>query len=359
VGLGRSRHQQCLRHAIWVRRGRPPRIRSRHPSRIYDWDRSREDCLPVGRRLNSKLPGCCKTYIASLESNITRHRLLERLYDAHTGTYTHDERARKIILINEEGKVYMRRAEKICRKIKCCRIAFSPEVAIWIRRVQVYHSILRYHKGNIKNCGDLKRAARRCNIADPLQIPIKEIVLRLEACKKECLFYREHGKRFRRKHLEERKRVAKENKDEEAFARISAIIQREHQRDFWRRLNYVTGEKRTRSATTIQVEGQGGAIMERTTQDTVERGFLAMCITSGTHSREKPRYAMVTSSKTSDTSQIPLPHTPYWMEHTRCLQSLTQQRPSYSPKLQESANSFQKTPCPSQSHPANGNITGR
>jgi len=96
-------------------------------------------------RLNSKLPGCCKTYIASLESNIARHCLLERLYDAHTGTYTHDERARKIILIDKEGKAYMRRAEKICRKIKCCSIAFSPEAAIWIRRVQVYHSILHYH----------------------------------------------------------------------------------------------------------------------------------------------------------------------------------------------------------------------
>ncbi len=111
-------------------------------------------------RLNSKLPGCCKTYIASLESNIARHCLLERLYDAHTGTYTHDERARKIILIDKEGKAYMRRAEKICRKIKCCSIAFSPEAAIWIRRVQVYHSILHYHKGKIKNRGNLKCAAR-------------------------------------------------------------------------------------------------------------------------------------------------------------------------------------------------------
>ena len=94
--------------------------------------------------------------------------------------------------------------------------------------------ILHFHKGKIKNRGNLKRAARQCNIADPLRIPIKEIVLRLEACKKECLFYREQGKRFRRKHLEERKRVAKDNSDKEAFASISAIIQREHQQDFWR-----------------------------------------------------------------------------------------------------------------------------
>ena len=92
---------------------------------------------PVGRRLNSKLPGGCKAYIDSLESNISRHRLLERLYDAHTGTYSNAERAQKIIQIDKEGKAYMRQAEKICRKIKCCRIAFSPEAAIWIRRVQV------------------------------------------------------------------------------------------------------------------------------------------------------------------------------------------------------------------------------
>jgi hypothetical protein len=80
-----------------------------------------------------------------------------------------------------------------------------------------------------KNCGNLKCAARQCNIADPLTMPIKEIVFQLEACKKEWVFYREHGKRFQRKHLEERKWAAKEINDNEAFANISAIIQREHQ----------------------------------------------------------------------------------------------------------------------------------
>jgi hypothetical protein len=45
--------------------------------------------------------------------------------------------------------------------------------------------------------------------------------------------------------LEERKRAAKENNGDEAIANISAIIQREYQRDFWRRLNFVTGKKKT------------------------------------------------------------------------------------------------------------------
>ncbi len=114
---------------------------------------------PVGRQLNSRIAECCKAYIKSLKKNITRHCLLERLHDAHAGNYDDKIRAKKIIAIDEEGKAYMRKAEKICRKIKCCQIPFSPEAAIWIRRVQIYSSILRYHKGKIKNHGNLKRAA--------------------------------------------------------------------------------------------------------------------------------------------------------------------------------------------------------
>jgi hypothetical protein len=115
---------------------------------------------PTGRRLNSRLPGCSKVYINSFESNIIRHRLLKKLHDAHMGTYLDSERARRVIKIDEEGKTYMRHAEKICHKIKCCQIPFSSESALWIRRVQVYQLLLRFHKDRIKNRGNLKQAAR-------------------------------------------------------------------------------------------------------------------------------------------------------------------------------------------------------
>ncbi len=105
---------------------------------------------PAGWQLNSQLPGSSKLYIDSLEAIYLCHRLLERLYYAHTGTFSEKERTRRVIIINKEGKAYMQQAEKICRKIKCCCIPFSPEAAIWIRHVQVYYSLLRYHKGKIK-----------------------------------------------------------------------------------------------------------------------------------------------------------------------------------------------------------------
>ena len=138
----------------------------------------------------------------SLEDNIVNHRLLERLHEAHTGAYSDSKRAQKVIIIDGEGKAYMRHAEKVCRKLKCCRIPFSPEAALWIQRVQIYHSLLRYHKVKIKKRGNLKWAARRCNISNPFQLSIQEIAQRLTVCKQECAFYQEHGKRFQRKHLE-------------------------------------------------------------------------------------------------------------------------------------------------------------
>jgi hypothetical protein len=123
----------------------------------------------------------------------------------------------------------------------------------------------------MKNRGNLKQAARCCNIPNPLNLPIKEITVHLEACRKECAFYQEHGKRFCWRHLENRKRIALEQEDEEAFQKTSAIIQREQQHFFWRKLNNVTGKKKTRSPTSIQDEGQDGIIMERTTQETVKQ----------------------------------------------------------------------------------------
>ena len=75
---------------------------------------------PAGQQLNSKLPSCSEYYIASFQGNITRHQLLERLHKAHTREYSAEEWARRVVSIDEEGKMDMQRAEKTCRKIKRC-----------------------------------------------------------------------------------------------------------------------------------------------------------------------------------------------------------------------------------------------
>jgi hypothetical protein len=129
----------------------------------------------------------------------------------------------------------MRHAEKVCRKFKCGRIPYSPEASIWIWRAQVYYLIIRWHKGKIRNKGNLRTAARRCNIQNPLGMSMAEVLLRVEECKRECKFYQENGKQFRTKHLNERMWLAQERNDEEAFKKIGAIIHKEKQHSFWQR----------------------------------------------------------------------------------------------------------------------------
>jgi hypothetical protein len=106
---------------------------------------------PAFRRLNSKMPQCGEGYLKSLESNIVHHRLLKQLNKVHRSSLPYEKKTKRLNIINREGRDYMRHAEKVCRKIKCCRIPYSPEASIWIHRAQVYYSIIRWHKGKIRN----------------------------------------------------------------------------------------------------------------------------------------------------------------------------------------------------------------
>jgi hypothetical protein len=89
------------------------------------------------------------------------------------------------------------------------------------------------------------------------------------------LFYQEHGQCFCRKHIKYRLKIAQEKEDEEAITKIGAIIHCKQQRSFWRKSNYVTGKKQTRSATSVQVEDQSRAILEHTTKETVEDSIFS------------------------------------------------------------------------------------
>jgi hypothetical protein len=77
----------------------------------------------------------------------------------------------------------------------------------------------------MKNQGNLKQAARRCNILDAMSLSIKEIYLRLKACVDQCNHFRKHGKYYQHTHLYRRLETAKEKEDEEAERQILTIIQ--------------------------------------------------------------------------------------------------------------------------------------
>ena len=109
---------------------------------------------PQARGLHCRIPGVKEKYTKCLEELIDRHWLIEkvgRAYNAQEIT----ESERLLNKIDDECTQYMKHAEKTCRKFHTGRIPFSPMDALWIRRCQVYRSLLKYHLGKIKNKGNL------------------------------------------------------------------------------------------------------------------------------------------------------------------------------------------------------------
>ncbi len=174
--------------------------------------------------------------------------------EAHVKSKSRKSLAKRMNRLDKELGEYMRYAEKKCRKIKSGRIPFSPEAAMWIRRMQDYRLLLKYHAGRIHNRGNLKRAARRCGIKYPLSLSIKEIYLRLQSCVAQCEYFHQNGRYYRKKHLYRRLNAAQEREDEKAVSQILTIIQREKERSFWWRINYLLGKPRGGARFKVQVE---------------------------------------------------------------------------------------------------------
>lgn len=225
------------------------------------------------RRLNTNIEHAEANYVDGLQEQVRRHNVIQRIGQAHESSPSKLVAKVKCNKIDEEVKQYMTGSEKRCRRIKSGRIPFSPESSKWIRRAQVYRSMLRYHAGKLRNRGNLKRSARRCGIENPFLLSLEEIRVRLKIAKKKCNYFRKHGHRYRRRHLKTRLDAAKSKGDEEAEKRILAILEREKQRSYWRRLNYATKKPKGRSARVVSEEIGDGEVIEHEGQAEVEQAI--------------------------------------------------------------------------------------
>jgi hypothetical protein len=217
---------------------------------------------PTSQQLNTKIPRLAATYARVLEEKVISHILIERMGAAHRKSKSRALARRGLNKLDKELGQYMHYAEKKCCKIKSGQIPFSLEAPLWIHWMQVYQSLLKYHAGRIKNQGNLKQVARRCNIRDAMSLSIEEIYLRLKACVDQCDHFRKHSKYHCRKHLYRRLATAKEKEDKVAERQILAIIQCEKDRSFWQCLNFAHGKPQGRACFKVQVEQAGGTVDE-------------------------------------------------------------------------------------------------
>ena len=108
------------------------------------------------RWLNNKVPRIADQYNKILEKHLVQHRMNTRLLEASDSSATAAEAKMKIDDIDAECVQYKRNAEKRCRKIKSGLIPFSPEASVWICQRQVYQSMLRYKRGQIRHKSNLR-----------------------------------------------------------------------------------------------------------------------------------------------------------------------------------------------------------
>ena len=224
----------------------------------------------ASRCLNTRLPHVAKKYVENLETNLKWHKLTEKLGEAHTTGTSREDVQGKVINVDKDSLQYMKHAAKKCRKLKNGRICFSPESVIWIKREQIYTLLIQYKLGKNKNRGNLKRIARKNGIKHPFQISMDELKIRLEICNERNNYFRENGPRYRKKHLLQRVEMARAEGRQEAAKTILAIIKREQDRDFWRKLNYTCGKTKGGSPTSVHVPtGWDNQYTKHTTQESV------------------------------------------------------------------------------------------
>ena len=228
---------------------------------------------PTARRLITRLPGVAAKYNAILKKKIQEHRLIERAGLLERSNASEEKYIAGLIRLDDELTHYMRHAEKKCRKIKSGRIPFSPEASMWIRRTQVYRSLLKYQAGKIRNRGNLKRAARRCGIENALSIPPLVLYERISYCVEQCDYFRKNGKAYRRKHLNNCLQTARDKEDDEAEKQILAIITREKEKSKWNRIKYVLGKQRAGACFKVQIELEDGTMKEVSSQEEVQQAI--------------------------------------------------------------------------------------
>lgn len=135
---------------------------------------------------------------------------------------------------------------------------------------QFYRSLLKYWAGKSVNRGNLKRKARRCNIANAFNLTLVEIEARMSECRDKCNYFEIYGEAYRTKHLKKRLEVARQKEDEVSERRILEVIQREQDRAYWGRMRSAFGKKRGTSVRAVQMKDEDGVMTEYNTQQSVQ-----------------------------------------------------------------------------------------
>ncbi|KAL3788945.1 hypothetical protein HJC23_000229 [Cyclotella cryptica] len=216
---------------------------------------------PKSRSLTCKISRIRRKYCATLHRLVDRHNMDQKLelIDGADGTLPSDAVLHMHNKWDKEMGDFMRHAERACTRFKSSAIEYSPTVGQWLKRRAVLKWILRWHDGKVPDPRNLCRAAKRANIANPLSLTKIEVQLRLHSCLEHLFELKERAPTLRKKHLQWRLKVAKQQEDEEASTEILRIIKHEANRQRQRNINRVVKDTRGRSVLSVGVSTEAGS----------------------------------------------------------------------------------------------------
>ncbi|KAL3780888.1 hypothetical protein HJC23_009934 [Cyclotella cryptica] len=187
---------------------------------------------PKSRSLTTKITRIRRKYCQTLAELSERHKMEEKLELVKTlaGQSSTDIASRFHNRWDKEMGEHMRHSKRAVLK--------------WL---------LRWHEGKVPDTRNMCRAARRANILDPLRLSAADVKTRLRACLDHLFELKKDAPALRRKHLQWRLQVAKQQEDDEASTEVLRIIRREASRQRQRNINKVVKDPRGRSVLSVGV----------------------------------------------------------------------------------------------------------
>ena len=226
---------------------------------------------PKARILNSRVPRLRRQYCNAL-SHLTQHHKMEQKLELLTQISPHLHTEQFQYLHNKydtELGEFMRHAEHRCTKRHTTNMEFSPTVGQWLRKRAVLKWILRWHDGKVPDPRNLLRAARRQQMANPLQLTRSDIESRLVACMQKIYDLRQQSPHLRKQHLQWCLTRAQHKSDHIATKEIQEIIKNEARRRQQQRINAQIKPRSGKSVISVTVDTPNGNITY-TSKDLVE-----------------------------------------------------------------------------------------
>ena len=215
---------------------------------------------PTSRRLTTKQSLSVRNYNSRLLSQLTAHRIPERLHAIsdtigldHTHASTREQRAQNTY---DEIRGYRINAEHHCRTILKPYSPFSLPIKYWYDRIHTFRDLIKLKEGNRPRMGKSRilRSAKRLHIPDAAQLTIDDCK---EGIRLSIIQQREVRKQdaaHRSQHLGNCLQSAMDSCNEERIQAVKQRIRNERDRTIWRRINRVTKPKLGGSCMQVQVE---------------------------------------------------------------------------------------------------------